>query len=317
MAERESGGEWVELSAEQAPAARVERGIPDAALLLRPRSAPQMLDLGSEVLVARLIACVGICTLIWFPLRAFMPWVVRLLERAGQFPDDDDILIFVGSMVLVTGAQTLAAVISTTAVTLLVHAQLVGRPLTAVVALRRTLRRLLALIGVFLITVAGVSLAGGLFVALGIFCPPFFLLALAIYLFLTWKLSVAPSALVLEDLGVFASIARSWELTRGSFLRWVALLVLVQVLVSGFGAGIQIGDNADLRRMTLDAIGLPDLLFDVVFVAISAVFSGVSTAFNSAAITVFYLDNRIRREGFDLAMRLDRLRSSGAAPGAA
>jgi hypothetical protein len=199
----------------------------------------------------------------------------------------------------------------------LVHSELVGRPTHPLTALGRALRRLPALVGVFLINLVLLGSSAGLLGLLGLFCPPLFLAALALYAFFAWKFSVAPSALVLEELGVLAAMRRSWNLTRGSFLRWLGVAVLSFLLVSGLSAGMQLGDNPGLRDALIGALGIPQPVFDTVFVAVSSVFSGLSTACVSAALTAYYLDTRIRREGFDLAMRLERLRAAaGAAPGA-
>ena len=203
-------------------------------------------------------------------------------------------------------------IVSTTSVTVLVHAELVGRSTGPMQALGRTLRCLPALVVVFLIDLLVIGLTGGVLGVMSVLClcPFLFPIALGLYLFFRWKLSVAPSALVLERLGVLESIRRSWELTRGSFPRWLGVWVLAFLLVSGFTAGLQLGDDPGLREKLIDGLGLPGILFDTVFVAISSVFSGVSTAFVSAAMTAYYLDTRMRREGFDLSMRLERMRSA-------
>jgi hypothetical protein len=317
MSRREREPRWVELSASaDAPRSPAQRA--GATLELRPRTAPQLLDLGMEVLVARLVACVGICTLIWFPLRAATPWFVELMETNPLgYGGDEGFSTFIYSMLFMLTAQNLAAIVSTTSVTVLVHSELVGRPTHPLTALGRALRRLPALVGVFLINLVLLGSSAGLLGLLGLFCPPLFLAALALYAFFAWKFSVAPSALVLEELGVLAAMRRSWNLTRGSFLRWLGVAVLSFLLVSGLSAGMQLGDNPGLRDALIGALGIPQPVFDTVFVAVSSVFSGLSTACVSAALTAYYLDTRIRREGFDLAMRLERLRAAaGAAPGA-
>lgn len=51
-------------------------------------------------------------------------------------------------------------------------------------------------------------------------------------LFFTVKLSLASAALVLEDLGVFESLRRSWNLTKGFFWRLLGILMLTTLLVT-------------------------------------------------------------------------------------
>jgi hypothetical protein len=312
MTRAESEDGWVELSV-AAGADRNERPREAATLELCPRSAPQLLDLGAEVLVMRLLACVGVCALIWFPLRAITPWFVAFLATNPVGTGGDEGFInFVYSMLFLMTAQSLAGIVSTTSVTVLVHSELVGRSAGPMEALGYALRRLPALVGVFLVDMIVIGLTGGVLGVVSILCLCPFLLPVAVglYLFFKWKFSVAPSALVLEQLGVLESIRRSWELTRGSFPRWLGVSVLAFLLVSGFTAGLQLGDDPGLREKLLRGLGLPGLVFDTLFVAISSVFSGVSTAFISAAMTVYYLDTRMRREGFDLSMRLERLRGA-------
>lgn len=309
MASRDREEQWVPLTAEVNEEAATGEQVLDAALVLRPRSAPQLLDLGIEVLVVRLLGCIGICTLIWFPLRALMPWVTEILSEDPGLVEMEDFVALAVWILLLSGGQTLASLISTTSVTLIVHAELIGQPISAIEAFKHTLRRLLALIAIFVITLTIFMVGGGLLGILAIFCPPFFLGLFAFFVAVTWKFSVAPSALVLEDLGVFEAISRSFELTKGSFLRWAGLIILVQVLASGLSAGIQLGDTIEIRDLFLESVGLTAIVFHVAFVAISSVFSGVATAIAATGMTAFYLDTRIRREGFDLTMRLERLQA--------
>ena len=59
-------------------------------------------------------------------------------------------------------------------------------------------------------------------------------------------------------------------------------------------------------------MGIPDPVFPGFIVVLSSLFAGVLTAINAVAITAYYLDTRIRREGLDLEMRLERLRFAHA-----
>ena len=58
--------------------------------------------------------------------------------------------------------------------------------------------------------------------------------------------------------------------------------------------------------------GLGTLAFDVLDVALSSVLMGLGTAFGAVVLTVFYIDCRVRSEGFDLVMRFERLRRRAA-----
>ena len=47
--------------------------------------------------------------------------------------------------------------------------------------------------------------------------------------------------------------------------------------------------------------------FTIIDLLISALFVGITAAITGVIATGFYLDNRVRREGHDLALRLERL----------
>ncbi|MFT7669402.1 MAG: hypothetical protein ACI8X5_002102 [Planctomycetota bacterium] len=306
---------WVDLSSEEVSPDAGPEEVSDAALLLRPRSGAQVLDLGVDLFVGRLWACIGIGTLIMFPLRALMPWFLELMDNVENVADMESLLFLSFSMVGLSGASTLATVLCTAAVTLMIHAELLGEPVTGMNSVRGALRRTLKLVGVFLVNVFSIGVVAGLIFVLGLFCPPFLLVAFGVYITLIFKLSLAPSALVLEDLGVMDSIRRSWSLTRGGFWRWAAAMILISTLVVGFNGITALGDTVELRDWFLEVAGMPKTVFTILLVAISSVFAGISVALSAAAMTVFYLDTRIRNEGFDLVMRLERLRLLDRLPG--
>lgn len=274
---------------------------------LRPRSAPQLLDLGVEVLARRFLVCVGVCVLLWFPLRLLMPFYQALAQ--GQGPVPEQLAWILGTTGMLMLLQGLIDVLATTAVTLLSYQELLGRRLGVVETLRRTTRRLPALIAIFLLKAVIIGFGLLLLSGVSLFCPPFLLVAFAYYLFFQWKLAVAPSALILEDLGVGEAIRRSFALSRSSFLRYFGIYVLALILGAGFSLGLTAGDYPLLWEEIIDSSGIPEPVFNGFIVVLSSIFSGVVTAINAVAITAYYLDSRIRREGLDLEMRLERLRS--------
>lgn len=310
QADNENSG-FVELGGQEPSAGANLTGDLDAALLMRPRSGTQIVDLSIEILMGRALACIGICVLLWFPLRIVMPWFLEWMALDPDNLDNASVGMFMGSTVGLMLAQLFVGILSMTAVTVLVYGELVGKPVRATEALAVTVKHSPGLVGLFvasgLLVGAGV---GVLFVA-SFLCPLIFPIALALYFFLTWRLSVAASVLVLERAGVVESIRRSWALTRGNFWRWAVVSALTYVLVMWFSGFLQVGDNLDVRRAVLDSLKIPSALFTPIFVVISAVFSGVATAVASAAMTSYYFDTRMRKEGFDLFMRLERQVSRG------
>jgi len=294
-------------------AGAVRGGVLEGEYSLRPRSAPQLLDLGVEVLARRFLICVGVCVLLWFPLRLLMPFYQRMAE--GQGPVPEQMTWILGTTAMLMLLQGLIDVLATTAVTLLSYQELLGRRLGVAATLRRTLRRLPALIAIFILKAVIIGFGLVLLSGVSIFCPPFLLVAFAYYLFFQWKLAVAPSALILEELGVGEAIRRSFELSRSSFLRYFGVYILAAVLGAGFSLGLTAGDYPLLWEQLVDSTGIPEPVFNGLIIVLSSVFSGVVTAINAVAITAYYLDSRIRREGLDLEMRLERLRSTLSPPG--
>ncbi len=137
----------------------------------------------------------------------------------------------------------------------------------------------------------------------------FFPLAVVYYVFVTWRFSVAPAVLIVEDIGVVEAMRRSWDLTLGSFWRWVTVMAISYGLAMWFSGFLQVGDNLEIREAVLGGLGIPSPLFHLIFVVISALFSGIATAVASAAMTSYYFDTRTRKEGFDITMRLERLKA--------
>ena len=144
--------------------------------------------------------------------------------------------------------------------------------------------------------------------AAGVAVAIFGVLALiAVAVWLAVKLALAPAALVLEPAGVFASLRRSWQLTRRNFWRSFGILALTALLVTivtsvistpvglllglvgTFGSGDEPGPAAALALVALN-------------VAVTAFFSAIGYAFQAAVTSLLYVDLRIRREGFDITL---------------
>lgn len=130
---------------------------------------------------------------------------------------------------------------------------------------------------------------------------------IAVFLWLGVKLALAPAALVLERVGIFASLRRSWQLTRRNFWRSLGILALTALLVGivssvittpvtllisfvgAFGSGGEPGPGTTAALLAVN-------------VAVTAFFSAIGYAFQAAVTSLLYVDLRIRREGFDLEL---------------
>jgi hypothetical protein len=121
------------------------------------------------------------------------------------------------------------------------------------------------------------------------------------------SLSVAVPALLLEGLGGWAAVRRSFGLVRG---RWwatfgrlfsVLLMYIVALIVIGVIAGV-IERAFNITNVTL-------------FVTVSAIFQALIvilvTPFVAAAITVVYIDLRVRKEALDIELLASRFGGPG------
>ncbi len=309
MVGHEREPEFVELGAAVAEPQEVGQQL-DAALGLHPRNAAQQVDLAVEILMGRFLVYVGICTAIWFPFRALMPWLTGVIN-AGPVPSADAWPKMLFGLFGMLGVQTLVTIVSTMVVAVLAYDELIGVSSAPSQALVKTLRRIPGLLVVFLVQALVVGMVVGVLTVVSFFCPPLFLLAGVAYLFLTWRFWIAPTALILEDLGAIDALRRSWNITEGSAMRWLGVFVLSLLLVSFFSGVAGIGDDPGIRDELLGATGVPLPVFNVLFVGVSSLFMGIATALSAAIITSYYLDTRIRREGLDLLMRLERLQTLG------
>jgi hypothetical protein len=110
-------------------------------------------------------------------------------------------------------------------------------------------------------------------------------------------------ALMLEPVGIFGAVARGFALTRRQFWRTfgIALLTLVVVGIAANFLGLPIGIIGQLvaiavpPRFALLAIVVTQALTQVVTAAFS-------TPFTSAVTSLQYLDQRMRKEAYDVEL---------------
>lgn len=152
-------------------------------------------------------------------------------------------------------------------------------------------------------------------VAFVILVVAFFALIIpAIYLAVAF--SVALPVLLVERIGGFKALSRSFQLTKG---RWwptlgtllvAAILVAIVQFVIGFVIGIVLG------VVFHGSSGSPVLL-----VILGRMFDGIgrmiSIPFFAACVTVIYYDLRVRKEGYDLQLLAEGIGRSGPASAAA
>lgn len=141
---------------------------------------------------------------------------------------------------------------------------------------------------------AGTALA----VVLGIVLGLILLVALiAVYT----RIVLASPALVLEGIGPIAAIRRSWGLTRGAFWRVLGISLLA-ALVAGFVGGFANLPATFLTLGGLSTSGVTSILLLVAAQLWSAVVTAVVAPFVTGTTGLLYIDQRMRREGLDVAL---------------
>lgn len=123
------------------------------------------------------------------------------------------------------------------------------------------------------------------------------------------KFSVAPPAMVLENLGVFASIGRSWSLTRGNFWRLFGINILTTIITS-MVAGIFVGiaDALGAIFIVVGSSSPEDMLASlnttyILIMVMSTIAQLLILPFTSSVNALLYIDLRMRKEGLDVELR--------------
>ncbi|MFJ6653215.1 glycerophosphoryl diester phosphodiesterase membrane domain-containing protein [Microbacterium sp. NPDC091313] len=227
--------------------------------------------------------------------------------------------------VIVGGLLTLA----TGALTVIVQGVVVSEVTAAVVAEKRPLRALwrrvrpvawrllgysflvlLALavvigaVALAVIAISAVLLPVG--VVLGVLAV---LGAIPLYAWLSTKLSLVPAVIITEHARMTAAIARSWRLTRRRFWSTFGVLAIVSLT---FGAvaqivGIPLQFVAIGFTTVLSPTGDPDvgsvvaiLVIGILTQVITLLVQCMALIVQSTAITLIYVDARMRHEGLDM-----------------
>jgi hypothetical protein len=146
----------------------------------------------------------------------------------------------------------------------------------------------------------GVTLAGGIVVAL--------VVAVLVYV----RLAFAAPALLLERLGVVAAMRRSWRLVARSWWRTFGILALGAIIAAAINGLVQlpfslVGNLVGALAGSGDEQSLGDVTSGMQIALVisnigSVLASTVTAPFTAALTALLYIDTRIRREGLDVAL---------------
>jgi hypothetical protein len=164
---------------------------------------------------------------------------------------------------------------------------------------------------VVIIVLLAVSLGtGGIIAAVLIGIFAFFGLVVA-SVWLSTKLALVPSVLMIERLSIRQSIARSWSLTEGYFWRTFGISLLVAVILGIVTqvASIPLSFVTQMATVLFDPQGQKGsgvmvvlVVVGVLAVVIAVVVQSITSVVQSATTGLIYLDLRIRKEGLDLEL---------------
>jgi hypothetical protein len=188
--------------------------------------------------------------------------------------------------------------------------------------LLRMVGLMLAVIGIFAGGVAGIGILFGggrgnpifaALLAIGVFFAYLVGLAFCVYFWLRYAVSVP--VLMIENLGVFATIRRSIFLTRGRRGQ-IFLAILVAAIIAYAGIFVfQIPFT--IAMMVSAAQGHWSQWLAFAAAVSGSLGSALTGPISMIAIVLLYYDSRIRKEAFDLQFMLSSLDRSAPAAGTA
>ncbi len=305
---------------------------------------------GVSLVIHVILALISIGTTLLFTQAALSKYfaVLSTAETTGQLSTSS--VSAAASSLLVAGGTGLVSAIFTYAgqailqgiITMEVSRGTLGEKLPLRALWARTRGRIPALLGwaglvivisfgAFVIVFLGVAVlfaVGGTTGAIvgGILLVVVTLGGIVIAIWLWTKLSLVPSALVIERLKLGAAVRRSWGLVRGFFWRTFGIELLVVVMLA-IAAGviespitliITVGNLASNPTGVTDsatALASVSSVSTIVTTAIDAIVATVTAIVTTASTALIYIDLRMRKEGFDLTlMRYVDERAAGQTP---
>jgi hypothetical protein len=144
---------------------------------------------------------------------------------------------------------------------------------------------------------------------------PLFVGLIALLVYLSTMLLFAPPVIVLERLGVFPAIARSFQLVKGGFWRVLGIWLLASIVASVIAGAVSIPFSLTGQLLLMSAQSTVMTLVSVVLVSIGSAVGQIITApFSAGVVVLLYTDRRIRAEAFDLVLQTGAASALGAPP---
>jgi hypothetical protein len=214
-------------------------------------------------------------------------------------------------------ATWLTAILLSGLLTVVVGRAVFGAGITIGEAWQRLKGRLWALIGFTIIEGLGVAILVAIVVGLifwiGIASSvtaaiivglPLGLLLIAALIYVWVILSFAPPLIVLERIGIFAAIERSFRLVKNDFWRVFGIRLLATIAVQFIAGAVTIPFSLGGQLLLMAAESTAMMMLSFLLLSVGGVIAQIITApFLAGVVVLLYTDRRIRAEAFDLVLR--------------
>jgi len=274
---------------------------------------------GSAVLVGAVCMAIPIIATTVLTLAIDISFDLNAEQTSSTGPSNSDLVALIGSygsLVLGIVLQYFGLVLVTGMVTQVVAAAAIGRRLTmgeAWAATRGKRWRLIGLmlvlgllttllIGAYVLTwvaLAVLDLSTVTYVVYGFVSVPLFIVAMCWFWVRIYLLPVP--ALMLEPVGVFGALGRAFRLSSRQFWRifGIALLTSILAAIAGNILSVPVSMVGQVGMLALPVQYM--MLALVVSSALAQVLATAFTApFTSSVTALQYLDQRMRKEGYDV-----------------
>jgi hypothetical protein len=130
---------------------------------------------------------------------------------------------------------------------------------------------------------------------------------ISVWVLIRWMMSMP--AMFAEGIGPVKALGRSWNLVRGNWWRTFGIVIIVWIMVYLIRAAL----GALFTGVATLLPGLSDDLRAGLVTTVATMVAALVSAISPIAITMLYLDLRVRKEGLDLD-QLARQAAPGPAP---
>ncbi|HEX5614723.1 MAG TPA: hypothetical protein VFZ83_06165 [Acidimicrobiia bacterium] len=271
--------------------------------VLRPRGVGEILDAALAVYRARFRAVVQLTAIVVLPVQVLSVLVVLSTQPDDTTPSftggvspvydstaPSDVWLQLAGVLVVALAGLLANSFATAAVSDVVAATYLGDPQPDDVrrSWRHALQRFPAVLGVGFLS--GIATFVGILLCI----------APGVWLYVSWSLAIP--ALLLERLGVGAALSRSFALVAKRWWTCFAVVGVGALLTSVLQFAFAIPVTFVVDRLGGGVVG--DLVLGTV---VDTAVAAATTPFLAAMIVVLYFDLRVRFEGLDVQLLIERV----------